>query len=146
MEKRNLLVPPGLAAVVLSSLLASPAEAQEGRWRGPGGEPLPFATDEEVLLFLREAEVVDKKVIPQGINKPVKVRLRKDGVEANAIFRTVRFWIVFCEIPRNPSKSTMTTQTTHVRLFTAESASYTVPSVECAEAICLIPANCCERQ
>lgn len=77
------------AALVLSAVLALPAVAQEGRWQGPDGEALPFETVEEILAFLREAEVVESKVIPQGINKPLKVRLRKGGVEANAIFRTV---------------------------------------------------------
>ena len=87
MGKKKLLVLAGLLACTLSPPL--PAAEGEGRWRGPDGERLPFATDDEILAFLREAEVVKKKVIPQGINKPLKVRLRKDGVEANAIFRTV---------------------------------------------------------
>lgn len=78
----------GWSLVVLLAAAAGSAAAAEG-WRGPGGELLPFETDEEILAFLREAEVVKKRVIPQGINKPLKMRLTKDGVVANAIFRTV---------------------------------------------------------
>ncbi len=61
----------------------------EGRWLGPDGQPLPFATVEEVLEFLRTAEIVSQKELTGGINRPLKVRLRQDGVEANAIFRIV---------------------------------------------------------
>lgn len=75
-------------ASVLAGAAVTPAAAR-GPWRGPGGEPLPFHTEDEVLAFLRQAEVVQKKEIPQGVNKPLKVRLRRAGVEANAVFRTV---------------------------------------------------------
>jgi hypothetical protein len=56
---------------------------------GPEGEPLPFASDEEVLDFLEKARVVKKKELPFGTNKPWKMLLEKDGIQANAIFRTV---------------------------------------------------------
>ena len=73
----------------LAAAIPSAAVATEGRWQGPDGEWLPFTTDEEVLDFLSTAEVVAKKEIGKGINHFLKVRLRQDGVEAHAIFRSV---------------------------------------------------------
>ena len=61
----------------------------EKRWSGPNGRSLPFASDEEVLEFLRRARVVGMRKLLTGKNQPYKVRLERDGVEANAIFRTV---------------------------------------------------------
>jgi hypothetical protein len=61
----------------------------QARWEGPDGAPLPFTDEEELLEFLRTADVVAKKELSSGKNRPLKVRLEKDGVEANAIFRTV---------------------------------------------------------
>ncbi|MEM1201630.1 MAG: hypothetical protein AAGN66_00225 [Acidobacteriota bacterium] len=59
------------------------------RWIGPDGEPLPFRTDAQVLEFLRTADVVRTKVLTSGSTKPLKLYLEKDGVRADAIFRTV---------------------------------------------------------
>ena len=59
------------------------------KWLGPEGVPLPFSKDEEILEFLRTAEVVATKEISSGSNRPLKVKLEKNGVRANAIFRTV---------------------------------------------------------
>lgn len=66
-----------------------PAEsAEEWTWRGPDGAPLPFTTPEELEEFLRTAEVVSSKTLGQGITRPTKVLLEKDGVRANAIFKS----------------------------------------------------------
>lgn len=82
-----------LLIVLLAAAAGTPALAgtpeTPGRWRAPGGGFLPFATDDEVLAFLRDAEVIERKELSQGINRPLKVRLRRDGVEAHAVFRTV---------------------------------------------------------
>jgi hypothetical protein len=59
------------------------------QWTGPDGKPLPFRGPEELEDFLRTARVIDSDVINAGINRPLKVRLERDGVEANAVFRTV---------------------------------------------------------
>lgn len=59
------------------------------RWLGPGGTPLPFSAHEEILEFLATADVVAKKELSSGSNRPLKVKLEKDGVTANAIFRSV---------------------------------------------------------
>ncbi len=63
--------------------------SRQSRWLGPGERPLPYENDQEVLAFLRTAKVVSQKVLTGGVNRPLKVRLRQDGVEANAIFRIV---------------------------------------------------------
>lgn len=75
--------------VDVPSELAPPSQAPAGRWLGPDGHWLPFTTDQEALDFLRTAQVVGSKRLSEGINKPLKVTLEKDGVRAHAIFRTV---------------------------------------------------------
>ena len=89
-------MPAGRGRLVLALLLlaaapaiAEPTASSAGPWRGPDGEPLPFAGDREVLEFLRTARVTAKRELTDGINRPLKVRLEKDGVVANAVFRTV---------------------------------------------------------
>jgi hypothetical protein len=63
--------------------------AAQWSWPGPEGKALPFRGPEELEDFLRTAEVIDSETIPQGVNRPLKVTLKRDGVEANAVFRTV---------------------------------------------------------
>ncbi len=58
-------------------------------WLGSDGQPLPFETEEQVLDFLREARAVSQKELTSGSNRPLKVLLEHDGVQANAIFRIV---------------------------------------------------------
>jgi hypothetical protein len=67
----------------------SKAAPPSWKWIGPEGKTLPFRGPEELEDFLRTAEVVDSETIPVGINRPLKVRLKRDGVEAHAVFRTV---------------------------------------------------------
>lgn len=67
----------------------SSAGHSEGRYLGPEGAVLPFHTDEQVLAFLHTATVVKEKQLDSGLNKPLKLTLEKDGIRANAIFRTV---------------------------------------------------------
>ncbi len=69
--------------------VAAAAGSTEGLWLGPDGQPLPFATEEQALAFLRSAKIVSQKELTGGVNRPLKVRLRQDGVEANAVFRIV---------------------------------------------------------
>ncbi len=57
-------------------------------WPGRSGDPLPFSTPEEFLDFLKEAKIVDQKVIATGINSPVRYTFEADGVQARAILRT----------------------------------------------------------
>ncbi len=66
-----------------------PVETDLARWTGPDGEILPFRDDDEVLEFLRTADVVSDEPIRQGISNSRKLLLDKDGVQAHAVFRTV---------------------------------------------------------
>jgi len=92
---------PGAAFVVAlwillnpSSLLAIQAEDYcpnlilcSHRWTDSDGKPLPFQTDQEIMEFLRTAEVVKVEKIPEGVTKPQKLYLEKDGIRAKAVFR-----------------------------------------------------------
>lgn len=53
------------------------------------GDPLPFADEAELVEFLRTAPVVAKKELSSGSTRPWKVRLERDGVTADAVFRSV---------------------------------------------------------
>ena len=65
-------------------------EAEGGvRWKDPDGKPLPFRSDEELLVFLRTADVKEEKRLSGGVTFPTKLLLEKDGVRADAIFRDV---------------------------------------------------------
>jgi len=75
-------------------------------WLGPDGEPSPLRTHDEVLDFLSTAEVIQMDEIPEGITRPRKVLLEKDGIRMHAVFRDVdleiegeriadRFWATF---------------------------------------------------
>jgi len=57
---------------------------------GPNGQPLPFRSRQEVEEFLRTAKIVSQKRIEEGINRPLKVLLEKDGIQMYATFRDVR--------------------------------------------------------
>ena len=60
------------------------------RWVDRDGKPLPFATEDQLLEFLKTADVVEDKTITSGgITMPRKLVLEKDGVRARAIFRAV---------------------------------------------------------
>ncbi len=58
-------------------------------WQDPGGTPLPFQNDAEILEFLRTAQVVSQELVDVGINGISKVLLEKDGVRLHAAFRSI---------------------------------------------------------
>ncbi len=66
---------------------ATPAVAM--RWTDPEGKPLPFQSEDELLVFLSTADVKSEKQLTGGVTFPTKILLEKDGVRANAIFRDV---------------------------------------------------------
>ena len=74
---------------------AAPSEARATapaaavRWTDPDGKPLPFRSEEELLEFLRTADVKSEKVLSGGVTFPTKLRLEKDGIRADAVFRDV---------------------------------------------------------
>ena len=59
-------------------------------WLGPEGRPLPFRSDEEVLGFLKKADVVSAERFGVGVNRIYRVLLEKDGTQARAAFRHVK--------------------------------------------------------
>jgi hypothetical protein len=82
----------GFLAIVLFMAVPVAMDGEtvtSSRWKGPDDDALPFVTDEEVLDFLANAEVIKWKEITWSKNRPRKVTLEKDGIGANAIFRTV---------------------------------------------------------
>ena len=70
------------------TVAAAPADKARA-WLGPDKRPLPFASDEDVLEFLRTARVVSIEQVPVGITAPQKVTLEKDGVRAHAHFSSI---------------------------------------------------------
>jgi hypothetical protein len=58
-------------------------------WLDHDGKPLPFRSDEELLEFLRTADVESAKKLTGGITFPTKLLLEKDGLRVDAIFRDV---------------------------------------------------------
>jgi hypothetical protein len=79
----------GLAGLLAVALVAqTPAGTI---WTDVDGEAVPFATDDEILDFLRTARVVSETPIGVGINQSNKLRLEKDGLAIHAIFREVEF-------------------------------------------------------
>jgi hypothetical protein len=90
MRQRTALWPLVTLGIALAAPLLAQgpsAEAPSRTWLGPDGKPLPFRGDAEILEFLRTARVVSRELIPQGINKPDRVVLEKDGITARAAFR-----------------------------------------------------------
>jgi hypothetical protein len=65
-------------------------EPESGRiWIGPDGKRLPFHSGDEIVDFLRTADIIATKRIYVGINTTIKMTLKKDGIVARAAFRTV---------------------------------------------------------
>lgn len=81
--ERQLLVPA--APRQASAAAALPARVL----RGSDGQPVPFRDDEEVLAFLREAEVVSSRVLGEGVTHARKVELRRGTVQLAGIFHDI---------------------------------------------------------
>jgi len=80
------MVPPAAAL----SLEEGSEEGSAGPvWRDVDGRPLSFQGDEELVAFLREAEIVHVEELGSGSTNPKKVVLERGGVRAHAIFRDV---------------------------------------------------------
>ena len=63
-----------------------PEPVEERTWAGRDGKPLPLAGDEEILAFLRAAEVVAIEGISVGVTEPRVVTLESGGVVARGAF------------------------------------------------------------
>jgi len=88
------VAPVLIAVAVLAAALPARADDEAvsspaRHWLGRDGEPLPFASDGEAEVFLREARVVSSTVLGSGTSRPRRLVLELDGVTARAIFRTV---------------------------------------------------------
>jgi len=71
---------------------ASPQQSPEGEhsgyvWRDIDGNPLPFQTDQEIIAFMRDAEIEEMEAISLGVTQPRRVVLQKDGVRMHAALR-----------------------------------------------------------
>ena len=88
-----------IAGVSLAGTLMSQQPAKTGgvvgappaamRWTDPDGKPLPFRSEEELLEFLRTADVKSEKVLSGGVTFPTRLLLEKNGIRADAVFRDV---------------------------------------------------------
>ncbi len=67
----------------------SEAQGAAFRWTDPDGKPLPFHSDEELLVFLAAADVKSEKRVTGGVTFPTKILLEKDGIRSDAIFRDI---------------------------------------------------------
>ena len=56
-------------------------------WIDQDGDPLPFDTLDDILEFLKTSEPVKTETIKTGVNRPIKMLLKKGNTKANAIFR-----------------------------------------------------------
>jgi len=72
-----------------SAFAVAPNSVASPLWLAANGEPLPFASEDEILDYLRSARIVDWKRIDAGINRPYKMTLERNGITAHAVFRTV---------------------------------------------------------
>jgi hypothetical protein len=90
-EGREVLVAAGTGdqAVLTTSAAGSSLGVWAGVLRDVEGEPLPFTSEDQVLEYLRAAEVVSMKDVGRGVTNPKKLTLSRDGLRAHAIFRDV---------------------------------------------------------
>lgn len=72
-----------------SSAQPSPAGAKPRIWLSAEGKPLPFASDAELMEFLKTAKVTKSENVPVGVTGPQKVMLEKDGIRAHGHFTTI---------------------------------------------------------
>jgi len=68
---------------------AEAPQSEERVWLGADGKELPFRTDEEILEFLKTAEIQDTEKIPVGVTMPKKALLEKGGIQAHATFKDI---------------------------------------------------------
>ena len=79
-----------LTLLTFSSTMADPvAFVEPMRWTGADAQPLPFRSHDQVLDYLRHADIVGSKELGSGTTKPLKLDLERDGIRAHAIFRHV---------------------------------------------------------
>lgn len=87
-SRRHVICCSLFVACAAVATATTPCPADSG-WLDPDGQPLPFASHEQLEEFLRTANVVSSEDIGTGITLPKKLLLEKDGVRAHAIFKDV---------------------------------------------------------
>jgi len=78
-----------LLATLLALAGLLPGAGHEA-WLGADGKPVPLKSAEQILDFLRSAQVASSIELTDGINQPSKLLLEKDGIQMHAVFRKVR--------------------------------------------------------
>ena len=68
---------------------AEAPQSDQREWLGADGKALPFRTDEEIVEFLKTAELQDTEKIPVGVTAPRKALLEKDGIRAHATSKDI---------------------------------------------------------
>jgi hypothetical protein len=81
-----------LAALAAAPLRAASPPQRPGAqpvyvWKDPDGKPLPFQSDEEIIEFLRTAEIESVRDIELGVTGPRRVTLQQGGVRMRAALR-----------------------------------------------------------
>ena len=82
-RSQSLWIPMLAGFAIIAAAVASPQGTGQDHtptWIGPSGQPLPFSTDEEVLEFLRTAEIVQMENIPEGWFEVDFERLERRGI------------------------------------------------------------------
>jgi len=63
------------------------------------GRPLPFATEDEILDFLKNAAIVEQRAAPKGINKIQRLTLQRGPLRVYAAFRDVEISVSRHRLP-----------------------------------------------
>ena len=82
-------VPLGSTGASEPGVAAGTSQAEHRVWLGADGKELPFKTDEEILEFLKTAELLDTENIPVGVTAPKRALLEQDGIQAHATFKDI---------------------------------------------------------
>lgn len=86
----SMLLNPALENEAPSVTVAAEAlQSGERVWLGSDGKALPFGTDEEIMEFLRTAELLDTEKIPVGVTAPKQALLEKNGIQVHATFKDI---------------------------------------------------------
>ncbi len=91
LERFNILVWSWILCATSCACPVSLAESEKASaWPGVHERPLRFDDDQQVIEFLRTAQVVSQERVGLGVNGIAKVLLKRDGVQLHAAFRDVR--------------------------------------------------------
>lgn len=91
-RRRAALTLLGLSLAVIVAPAAAPATVQSEApdrvpWKDRFGQPLPFQSNEEIIEFLRTAEVQAVEDLDVGVTDPRRVELVQNGITVRAALR-----------------------------------------------------------